>query len=228
MRLASRLLIGAVTVFGLGLMAQPAKAAFTINLNTEFSGSGSGNLDAGTLVFTANGSNVDVQLTGGADLGNISDLYFNLKNIATITSSSFTNISGGYTTSNFAFGSNSHKADGDGFFDVRVSLGTGNSGIGAGEIFTFTILDTTLDDVKDISVGGPADKTGFYAAVHAQGLGTDGALSGWYTGDGDDDEDNGGGGSGDPVPAPAGLVLLATAVPVLLLRRVVRRNKNVA
>jgi hypothetical protein len=227
----------ALAAIALGVTAQPAKAAFTINFEKEFSGSFTdGNM--GSIVFTNNLSGgVDVVLTAGADVGKMTNVYFNLSNIngpPQITASAFTftgNVNyGGNVGINLNYlgdGGNAgtFKADGDGFFDVMLALDNSGDTFAAGDKLFFTIAGVTEANVNDLSAGGDnPNKTGFLGAAHVQGLGPNGNDSGWYT-----DRDNDGGGGGTQlVPAPAGLVLLASAVPVLALRRLIRRKPAAA
>ncbi|HSQ56566.1 MAG TPA: hypothetical protein VLM40_12560, partial [Gemmata sp.] len=113
-------------------------------------------------------------------------------------------------------------ADGDGFFDVRVDLST-SIPFGAGDKITFEVQNTTVANAFDVSVNGPVGKNGFYAAVHAQSLSVPGttADSGWYTGTPHDIPNPPG-----SVPAPPAIILLATALPVLGLRRYLRRKAD--
>ena len=249
MRVPSRILVGCLALLGLLLTAQPADASYTLKLYREFSESGTPDATAAnpyaTLVFTQNGANtVDVTVTAAnmPTSGNfISKLYFNLGNglLNSTVVTATTGTTSGVDVLGYAFNNradptaggngNGFKADGDGYFDVRIDLENSGSGdrFNNGDSFTFALTGTGLleSHVYDISVGGPAGKTGFFGAAHIQAFpdGPDADNnddSGWYTGDLIDDEGN----NLDPVPAPAGLVLLATAIPVLGLRRVLRRK----
>ena len=100
-------------------------------------------------------------------------------------------------------GNDAFEADGDGFFDFLVDFppppGDADSKFTAGETFILTWVAATgltTADFDFASVGGPEGKTGFYAAAHVQGIGSE-EDSGWI------------GASGAAVPEPSSLLLFS-------------------
>jgi hypothetical protein len=76
-------------------------------------------------------------------------------------------------------------ADGDGKYDVLLSFGNGQTGLGPGQSAVFT-LSYNFGGVHSIAssdfnfLSTPAGGHGpFYAAAHIQNTGTGGAGSGW-------------------------------------------------
>jgi hypothetical protein len=196
-----------------GLTVAPATAAITFELDTEFSG---GTPPAGpspwvTATFedlAGGGVQLTISASGLVGTEFISEFYFNLdptKNAASFAPTSIGTSAGTQTDWNiFGSGSNSFKADGDGFFDFVLDLppppGTTADKFTAGETFVITwaaSLGLTAADFNYASVNGPVGKTGFYAAAHVQSIGTD-DLSGWI----------GDGGNGGTAPEPGTLALL--------------------
>jgi hypothetical protein len=121
----------------------------------------------------------------------------------------------------FDIDENAFQPDGDGLFDLLVTFDNAPPGnrFGDGDSIEFIVNGTTASalgqGMSSLSKpNGGSAPNGLYVAVHAQGLGDDNEDSGWYTGTPD-----------NVVPAPAGLILLATAVPVFALRRLVRRKQ---
>jgi hypothetical protein len=116
-------------------------------------------------------------------------------------------------------GTDSFKADGDGKYDVLFDFSVSGSTFGAGESVTYQIsgiAGLTADDFVYLSApnGGHGP---FYAAAHVQGIGADGALSGWV--------DPSLGAQPILVPEPASGVLLALSLGFLgVARRRQTRN----
>lgn len=103
-------------------------------------------------------------------------------------------------------GTNLYKADGDGFFDLVFEFATANpQRFGAGESLTYTVTGITglnENSFNFLSVNGPVGNTGYPVAGHVQGIGPNGADSGWVT-----------------VPEPCSLALLVAAIPLLRRQR---------
>jgi hypothetical protein len=175
-------------------------------------------------------------LTAIAPVGKITALNFNILNSVLLdanftVANNFSVTAGDYgyefhlNKAGSGGSENPFKADGDGFFDVAVTFNTGGDTLDAGETFEFTISGITESAFYDVSVGGPVGKNGFPAAIKAQdigaaGQGAKGEDSGWYTGITPSEEPPPG------VPAPAGLILMASAMPLLVLRRAFRRKET--
>lgn len=185
------------TLIGIALLS-PAKSSaasgITYQFDNEFS---SGTPPAGPAPWiTASIQNVSpgtVQLTiaNNGLIGSefVSGFYLNLN-----TNFSPLNLSISYVSSSGSFlipsvgsgtierGTDSFKADGDGKYDVLFDFSTvSGSTFGAGESVTYQlsgIAGLTADDFVYLSApnGGHGP---FYAAAHVQGIGNDGALSGW-------------------------------------------------
>ena len=239
-----RLLTAMAVAIGMLCVAESAKADFyEIRLFREFSGSGTLNGSAenpyATILFEQDGSNLEVTVTAldnaAPDYGKISDLYFNLTQGGTSgTATGFTVLTGDVTAPAITFNNRdnptadtSFKADGDGFFDVRISLASGGSGaFNPGESFSFVlggIPGLTLNSIVDVSQGGPVGKNGFLGAAHIQGFSNDG--SGWYEGDVYDDDGN----VVSSVPEPTGILLALFGVANMgLVVRRFRRKSEVA
>jgi len=82
----------------------------------------------------------------------------------------------------FAFAKDSFKADGDGYFDWKLTLDNAPPGnrFNGTDTLSWDFMGLTLADYNSISVNGPEGKNGFLFATHAQGLAQGG--SGWFNG----------------------------------------------
>ena len=111
----------------------------------------------------------------------ITGLYGNFNGPGTL---SMVNIGGTGSDSleGFSFGSNAFKADGDGFFDWKLTLDNAPPGnrFNGTDLLSWDFLGLPLSFYNSISVNGPEGKTGFLFATHAQGLANGG--SGWFNG----------------------------------------------
>jgi hypothetical protein len=222
----SRITIIAVAAVGLSLTAQPARAAFTIDLGTTFTGadpSGSGPWITATF-DQQNATTVRLTLTSNLNSSSefISDWLFNFNPSKNLAGLSFAKISATVTEDpTIGKSLNGFQLNGpSGNFDISFSFATSNSGGGTKR---FSQGDSVVYDISlaggllesDFNFGSndsdfdPAPKSG----AHVQGIanGGSGKISD--------------GGNNNVVPAPAGLILLATAVPVFALRRLVRRKQ---
>jgi len=186
-----------LTLAGIALLS-PAKSSaasgITYQFDNEFS---SGTPPAGPApwitasIQTTTPGTVLLTIANNGLLGSefVSGFYLNLN-----TNFSPLNLSISYVSSSGSFlipsvgsgtierGTDSFKADGDGKYDVLFDFSTVNgSTFGAGESVTYQISGIsglTADDFVYLSApnGGHGP---FYAAAHVQGIGNDGALSGW-------------------------------------------------
>jgi hypothetical protein len=186
-----------LALIGMALLSPATSSAASgilYQFDNEFS---SGTPPAGPAPWiTASIQNVSpgtVQLTiaNSGLLGSefVSGFYLNLNtNFSPLNLSiSYVSSSGSFLIPSVASGTiergiDSFKADGDGKYDVLFDFSTvSGSTFGAGESVTYQIsgiAGLTADDFVYLSApnGGHGP---FYAAAHVQGIGADGALSGW-------------------------------------------------
>jgi hypothetical protein len=233
MRLSSRILVGCIALLGFSATAQKSDAAFTLNFGetpnsqivfnpTDPVGGGTGTFSfvnssgGNTIQITSGGTGAAVGLTG-----NITGTY----TIGTITtvgpvqsapatgSGVFSIFDGANTfTANVTWVDVTTVGTG-GFLNLQGSVNL--SGISySGSNADLVTLASAIN-----GVGTAVISFQFVPAETLTSLTTVGgstSFSGSVTVDEDDPV--------DPVPAPAGLVLLASAIPVLGLRRVLRRK----
>jgi hypothetical protein len=229
-----RLIVATLTLL-LGTSIYASASTVTIILNTEFSG---GTAPAGpapwaTVTFKDTGLNtveLTMQIGSGVGAGAfVTDWYFNLDplfgaptglNIASLNTSAVGNTL--WTASQKAANPSSDatfKADGDGFFDVRLDFtGTGANGganrFTAGESVSFTLTGTNLSAASFDFLSEPGGGNGSWTtAAHMQGLVNGG--SGWIGGTTVGSNPTG-------IPEPSSIILLGTA---LIGAAVVRRRK---
>jgi hypothetical protein len=148
-----------------------AATATLYNYTQHFSGGSlSGTTPWATATFADLAANtVQLRLTGsGLQSGqNLDSVYFNTKDIAA-TSLTFTLVSGPAAT--IMQGSNAFKADGDGYFDVRLSWGSGVFGSTTASVYNITGPGLTSASFVDLSSPTSSGGTGgsghgpFYAA----------------------------------------------------------------
>ena len=223
---SSKLFTIALALMGLGLSAQSAKAAFTIDLGTTFTGADpSGTGPWVTAAFDQqNATTVRLTLTSNLNSPNefISDLLFNFNPNKNLSGLSFTKISGTPTRDpTIGKSLNGFQLNGpSGDFDISFSFTTSNSGGGAkrfsqGDSFVYDIslIGGLLESDFDFGSYDCDFDFGPRSGAHVQGIAY-GAGSGKIS-----DE-----GNTITAPAPAGLILLASAVPVLAFRRLIRRK----
>ena len=171
--------LGAAAV--VSFSALPASAGtLTFSLDYVFSGSVP---PAGTAPWveatfkdvTGEGVSLTISASNLTDDEFIRDFYFNFNPSLDADDYMPTATSDGDQSDSVISASNdSFKADGDGDFDFRIRFPTANNQdrFVDGETFVAMIpgLSITTADFDFVSVNGPADKNGFYAASHIQGI----------------------------------------------------------
>lgn len=241
MRLAPRFWVIALAALAIGLSGQEAKAAFKIVLTNEFSNDYPDEPQGMATIWLQDLGNDSVKVTFETAAGlptnaKIFNLHLNFSSSTSFTPGSFSSIqkSGTFATPTFsAISSNAYKADGDGYFDILLTFSPDSgSEFNHGDMLSFIVSGTSASSLgsgmltKSLGDGNSPD--GLYAASQVGGLPlTNGEDSGWFTGIPVETSDTPPPiGDNPAVPAPAGLILLASAVPMLLLRR--RFQKNLA
>jgi hypothetical protein len=234
-RISSRILVGCIALLGFSLTAQNADAGFqisskdataTITYTPVVSGS------SATFSFSA-GPNFVIDLSSGS--GAADGLFGTIS--GTFTYSNITPVAPGIESATVTGLGSFSVTDAQGkvltadlTFATITSVGNGASEtIFSGSINLTNVLyngtNTTLFALFTAGEGKATVSNTFTPGEDLTALATPGGQqSANFTGSvswvGPDDV--------TPVPAPAGLVLLATAIPVLGLRRVLRRKVAVA
>jgi len=214
LHLGKLLLVVGVCVFALG--AYPAGATVITRLaSVEFSNATppAGNAPWLTVRFDDGGGSGSVTLTFEATnlVGSefVSGLYLNVVSGIDPSGLSFVNPvkTGSFDIPTISLGTDQFKADGDGYFDIRLSFATGGGAskrFGSTEALSYTIngpASLTAASFDALSASG--NKPGLEIAAHVQGIGQDGSYSGWVT----------------SAPEPSALSLLALSVVGILRRR---------
>jgi hypothetical protein len=167
----------------LAAIAMPAQAV-VINFDNEFSGG----TDCATpvtgcsvLTATSIAGGVHFNFVGTMAPGEfITELSGNFLGAVAPTVANITGNTESFVS--FAFAKDSFKADGDGFFDWKLTLDNAPPGnrFNGTDHLSWDFLGLTLPMYNSISVNGPEGKNGFLFATHAQGLAQGG--SGWFNG----------------------------------------------
>jgi len=216
----------AASIAAFALFVQPAQAASVpFGLDTEFSGA---TPPAGSPFWllatfddggTAGSVSLSIDAAGLTGTEFVSEFYFNFDGdpttltIAEVTTGADASTAPSATVST---GTDSFKADGDGSFDVLLEYPTSGDRFTSGELSNWLITGTGIvaDDFLALSFVKGGDKEGLFVAAHIQGIGDDGADSGWIT--------------GTVVPLPAALPLFLTGLAGLGLLGWLRRRAGVA
>ena len=216
--------LGAKLAFGLSIIlvsATTQATAATLTLNSEFEFSGatppaSDTLPWLTTKFDDGGGtgSVIVTLTATNLTGSefVSGWYLNLDpslKVSDLTFSAPTKV-GSFTTPTISLDTDAYKADGDGKYDILLSFSTSGgatSRFTQGDAISYTITGIpTLTAASFDFLSAPAGGHGPYLhAEHVQGIGAEGAYSGWVT--------------GPHAPEPATMSFLALGSLTLLRRR---------
>jgi len=235
MRLSSRILVGCIALLGFSATAQKSDAAFTLDFAAT-NGSSivfNGATDTFGFVDGTNGRTFEITGRGTGGPGPSIGLFGNIT--GTYTIGAITGVAPGPQTA---------PVSGTGTFSIfdGVTSLTANvewktiltaGAIGGANYLAevnLTSIAYTGTNIDLIAIASATNDQGvatltfqFGEATSLTTLTTEGgetSFSGSLTVDSDDPL--------NPVPAPAGLVLLATAIPVLGLRRVLRRKTATA
>jgi hypothetical protein len=166
----------------LGAVSFQAAAAI-FGFSNEFSGGADcANATTGcaTIEATQVGADVHFKLAGTMS-GNefITSIYGNSTGV--VNAVNFSGATNALEAAPFNYTADGHKADGDGFFDWVINLSSNPPRFDGVDVLEWDFLGVTLGSIIDsISVNGPAGKTGFTFALHAQGLAEG---SGWFNGE---------------------------------------------
>jgi hypothetical protein len=174
------LFLGAVT-----MMARPAQAtAIDFTFGTNFGSTPTTGTLLGRLSDSPGGGDLLLTLIAGfgADGASIDAVYFNLNPTLNPLDLTFTlvNDTTGGAYENTSLGTNAFRADGDGYFDIRLNFSEGASEPAFGPIDTVSFLISasgplTLQDFIEQSFPGPGNSPGpFYGAAHVQNIGANG------------------------------------------------------
>jgi hypothetical protein len=215
---ALRVLVVALVAAGLSLTAQGARAAFTLNVGNAdiqgVTGNGANQLQAPyatlTIVGDTNTGQVTFTLTTSAHNANapinavFNDISFNT---SLALNSDFTLLS---ATNGGTIG-NGGNVSSLGSFDYTVG---GNGAAARDHPYVFVLQMVDFSDALASNFAETNEKGNLFAAHIFTDIGR-GGTTGFI----------GGGTTTNVVPAPAGLILLASAVPVFAMRRLVRRKQ---
>lgn len=162
----------------------------------------------GSVLLTLSATN----LTGGEF---VSDWYLNFAQDSLVNSLVFTAPTkiGSFATPTISLGTNDFKADGDGYYDIRLSFATSaNNRFKAGNCISYTIsgiAGLTADSFNAVSLssGGTGP---FTNAAHVQNIGSSSA-SGWVT---------------TSVPEPSSATSIIAVLGMLSSGMILRRRKS--
>lgn len=191
----SRGVLGSMCVVALLVTAMSAvevRADLSFGLTKEYSGAfpPAGDLNDGawlTALFEDNGDGtVDLTLTATNLVGEefMSEWFFNFDDAKALDDLVFTDSTGDVPDS-ISLDENMLKADGDGEFDILFEWLTSAHAFDATGLWTVTISSTSesifASDFDFLSEGMGNSPDGLETAAHVQGIGDDGAFSGFIT-----------------------------------------------
>jgi hypothetical protein len=186
-KIAISLAIFAVVAFGSAFRANADPVNFILT-GPDFSGSGNAVAGSLTILITNSGTDtVTFTITNNTD-GDVDEIYLN-NLLAPLAATGFacvdcTAIGGAL---GIDFGDDAYKADGDGFFDIRISLPqAGANRLASGESITFTMTATNLtsDSFLDWSCDtcqGAGGNGPFRVAAHVISTDSSGGGSVWIS-----------------------------------------------
>lgn len=180
-----------LTAAALGMLvsAAPASAAIVVmDFGVEFSGASppAGSPPWLRATFDDGGTPGSVTLTldnllTGSEFIGAQGVYFNLDPAMSAAGLVFA-YSSGQAAQSVQLGTDAYKADGDGYFDIKLTYGaSGADRFTAGEQSVYQITGAGLTALDFIYTSANSPKDPLYAAAHVQGIGPFGEDSGWIT-----------------------------------------------
>lgn len=159
-------------------------STITFGLDVTFSGTPPSGSPTVTLTDTAAGVEVSISSFPLSGTEFIDDVYLNFTGDVSVLSALYQS---GVVANNVSFGSNSFKADGDGYFDILIdyppppgNAGTFTADLTSSYVFSLAGINTSMFNASSFCETGCGTGS-YFAAAHIQGLA--GGLSAWV-GDG--------------------------------------------
>lgn len=168
---------------------QHVEAAFSVSLDVTYSGTGPANAAPIRATFTdvVGGVQLKLEDIGLTSTEFVSQWYLNLNPTLNVSQLTIAYQSGVTTNGAPLKDTNNLKADGDGYYDIRIDFETSTSSAnrfdsGSTSIFLLTYTGTGTFNAdsfahKSVNQQGQFYSGSFYSAAHVQGI--TGGLSGW-------------------------------------------------